>query len=194
MTKAKGGNDGSHCFMQQPAHTSLNTPQGSTPALVQKEAVPPTINAPTAAQGSGLNGSSSWGSMEYSPAPVRDDGFPPLVNDAPKLSKKARAKANAKARKDAVNAAVPGYAPPASDPNNSTIPLSCIALSWLRTTTAAMTHQHQHTQEFRKVAAKVQNHSPSGPAKGHSSTPPGVTEITVIRRGSTLSTDAEAAF
>ena len=40
------------------------------------------------------------------------------------------------------NALVPSYAPPALDPNG-TVPLSHIAPLWLRTTTAAMTDQHQ---------------------------------------------------
>ena len=155
-TKAKGGNDGSNCLTQQPTHTPLNTSQGQTPVSVQKEAVPPTSNDPTAAQGSGNEGAKDWGLTEY-PSGPEDNGnadFPPL-GPTPRLSKKARAKANANARKEAANAAIPGYTPPTSNNNNSTIPLSRIAPTWMRTATAEMIKRHQADTGFRTVATKA---------------------------------------
>ena len=193
--KAKGGNDGSNCLTQQPTHTPLNTSQGQTPISAQKEAVPPTSDDPTAAQGSGNEGANDWGSTEYPSGPKGNDNadFPPL-EPTPQLSKKARAKANARARKEAANATVPGYAPPTHNNNNSTIPLSRIAPTWMRTATADMIKRHQADTGFRTVAAKAQNRTATGFSKNKTPTPMGSTDVTVIRRGGFPDKDKEATF
>ena len=191
-SSAKGGEPPSHRFTQRPVPPSLNTPQGISPDHVQTEAVPPAPSAPTAGQGSGTGDAQDWGSLEASQA-VNDTDFP-LLTPKPKLSKSARVKANAKARKEAINAAVPGYSPPTANPNNSAIPLSRIAPTWMRTATADMIKRHQADTGFHTVAAKVQNRMPAGYPKKNSPGPTGYTEVTVIRRGGFSDGDKEATF
>ena len=192
-TKAKGGNDDSPCFSQQPVHTPLNTPQGQAPVLVQTEAVPPAPNVPTVTQGCEKAGEQSWGSTEY-PSGSKDDAeFPPLKGSSAKPGRKARATAKKRAAAAQANATVPGHVQ--ADPNNATIPLtSRIAPTWVRTTTASMVQKQQANQGFRTVAAKVQNRSTSGIPKQGSHITPGVTEVTVIRFGGAADTAEEAKF
>ena len=129
--------------MQQPAPNPLNTSQESQTRGIQVEAAPPAPSDLTTTQGSGSVDTSAWGAKEY-PDAGTNDAFPPLekTTSSAKPGKCARATARQKAATTMVNASVPGYAPPALDPNG-TIPLSRITPLWLRTTTVAMTDQHQ---------------------------------------------------
>ena len=194
-SSAKGVGSASHCFTQQPGPNPLNTPQGTNLGGIQVEAVPPAQSDLTAARGSGAGDKSAWGEKEYPDVAAHDDAFPTLEKaTAPgKLSKKARAAAKKRAAREQANASVPGYAPPTAA-SSSFIPLSRIAPSWLRSTTAASTEQHQRNQTFRTVAAKVQNRGPSGTAKRSTSPPSGVTEVTVIRNGGIDNKEEEHAF
>ena len=191
----KGVGSTSHCLTQQPGPNPLNTPLGQNPGDIQVDAVPPALSDPTAARGSGSVDKPAWGEKEYPDVGAHSDAFPTLEATAPstKLSKKARAAARKRAAKELANSLVPGYAPPVPD-SNGTVPLSRIAPSWLCTTTAASTVQHQRNQGFRTVAAKVQNRSPSGSAKRSASPPSGVIEITVVRKGGISDLAAEHAF
>ena len=195
-SSAKGGGSASHCFTQQPGPTPLNTPQGTNPGDIQVEAVPPVSSDLTAARGSGAVDKPAWGEKEYPDVVAHDEAFPTLEKAAGKLSKKAKASAKKRAAREQANSQVPGYAPPASAPlePNGIIPLSRIAPSWLCTTTAASTDQHQRNQGFHTVAAKVQNRGPSGSAKRSASPPSGVTEVTVIRNGGITNREEELAF
>ena len=194
-SSAKGEGSASHCLTQQPGPLPLNTPQGTNLGDIQVEAVPPVPSDLTAARGSGAVDEPAWGEKEYPDVGTHDDAFPALEATTPsaKLGKKARAAAKKRMAREQANSSVPGYAPPARDPNG-TIPLSRIAPSWLRTTTAASTVQHQRNQGFRTVAAKVQNRGPSGTAKHSASPPSGITEVTVIRNGGITNREEEHAF
>ena len=191
-TKAKGGNDDSHCLTQQPVHTPLNTSQGQAPVLVQTEAVPPVSKVPTATLGREKAGEQSWGSTEY-PSGQKDDAeFPPLGGSTAKLGRKARATAKKRAAAEQANAAVPGHVP---DPDNATVPLtSRIAPTWVRTATASMVQKQQANQGFRSVAAKAQNRTASGNPKRGPAPISGVTEVTVIRFGGAADKDEESKF
>ena len=192
---AKGVGSASHCLMQQPGPSPLNTPQGINTGDIQVDAVPPAHSDPTAARGSGTGDKPAWGEKEYPDAVAHDDAFPTLGETAPsgKLSKKARAVAKKRAAREQANSQVLGYAPPVPN-SNETIPLSRIAPSWLHTTTASSTDQHQRNQGFRTVTAKVQNHGPLGTAKRSTSPPSGITEITVVRNGGISNKEEEHAF
>ena len=195
-SSAKGVGSASHCLTQQPGPNPLNTPQGTNLGDIQVEAVPPALSDLTAAHGSGAVDESAWGKREYPDAVAHDEAFPTLEKASGKLSKRARTAAKKRAAREQANSQVPGYAPPAVKPtgSNGTIPLSRIAPSWLRTTTAASTDQHQRNQGFHTVVAKVQNHGPSGSAKRSASPPSGVTEVTVIRNGGISNKEEELAF
>ena len=195
-SSAKGVGSASLCLTQQPGPNPLNTPQGTNPGGIQVEAVPPAPNDPTVARGSRTVDKPAWGEKEYPDVVAHDEAFPTLEKATDKLSKKAKASAKKRAAREQANSQVPGYAPPAAAPlePNGIIPLSRIAPSWLRSTTAASTDQHQRNQGFRTVAAKVQNRGPSGSAKRSVSPPSGITEVTVIRNGGITNREEELAF
>ena len=194
-SSAKGVGSASHCLTQQPGPSPLNTPQGTNRGDIQVDAAPPASSDLTAARGGGTVGKSAWGEKEYPDIAAHDEAFPTLekTTSSGKLSKKARAAAKKRAAREEANSLVPGYAPPAAT-TTGIIPLSRIAPSWLRTTTAASIAQHQRNQDFHTVAAKVQNCGPSGSAKRSTSPPSGITEITVIRNGGIDNKEEERAF
>ena len=194
-SSAKGGGSDSHCFTQQPVPTPLNTSQELHTGGVQVDAVPPAHTVPTAAQGSETVDKPAWGAKEYPDAAAENEAFPPLGE--PSLPKRrGKAKARKAAAAAAANATVPGYAPPpGKDANNDTIPLtSRIAPTWVRTSTASMVQRQQANQDFRTVAAKVQNRSTAGNPKKGPAPLSGVTEVTVIRFGGAADAEAEAKF
>ena len=193
-SSAKGEGQHSHRFTQRPEPSSLNTPERNKPDSVQVEAVPPVPNVPTAGLGSGPGDARDWGLLEASQA-VADTDFP-LPSSKP-LTKSQRARAATKARKAAAavaNASVPGYIPPPTNPNNSTISTSRIAPTWMRTATADMIKRHQADTGFRMVAAKAQNRTGAGFPKKNSPAPTGSTDVTVIRKGGFTDKDQEAIF
>ena len=190
----KGEGQPSNHLTQWPEPSSLNTPRGKNPDSVQVEAVPPVPNVPTAGLGSGPGDALDWGLMEASQAAVDSDFPPPSTKP---LTKSQRARAAAKAHKAtaaAANATVPGYAPPLANPNNSMIPSSRIAPTWMRTATTDMIKRHQTDTSFRTVAAKVQNRTGAGFPKKNSPTNVGSTEVTVICKGGFTDKDKEATF